>query len=591
MPKIDVLTARGRTGTIEAQASPDSFGSQMGEGLQRFGQALESVSDKLQQQKDDIDLADRATYYEQQAAEHYQKVLNDDTLLGDTVQDTMRLRSNAMKKFARAQVDGLGMTQTRDTQDETGAPMQTQLPPASKAVQLAMQKYIVGHAGQATINLQADVLKREAARQENDLTRSVNTYADLAARDPSNEAINLDKMQTFLERARANGVVPAEVLDKQEATAFDRFWKQKAIQSPDRVKGLIQEIRTGTMDPDRNHIDQSKLHEYEGLANQAIAGKTSEEERQRRLLEAQARQEQEVTRQQFVKKWTDNSLTTEEILLSNLPAQGDGSKEHYIQLMIARAKELNKGKGDAQDQEATRQAFVEKSFSDTLTPKEVLASNLEAVGQGSKEHFLNEIERKAKEKAKTKESKEERFVKDPRLFATMLSQIRTGDIKSEQDLETRYTSSINKNRGIDFDDLKELRKEFDEMRTPDGRTLLSSKDKVLQGMKPSIDKSVLDKLDPEGSAAFLEYQQFVSSEVNRYRKEGKDPYRLFDSNNTDEYVGRPAVVSRYQRSLRETIRDQVNRFKRPDRGASGALPPEKQRKAGETAEEWLRRTR
>jgi len=271
MPKIDVFTAQGRTGNIEAQASPDSFGGQMGEGLQRFGQALESVSDKLQHQKDDIDLADRAAYFEQQAAEHYQKILTDDTLQGATVQDTMRLRSNAFKKFAREHMDGQGTTQIRDTLDENGAEIQKEIPPASGAVQIAMQKYIAHHLGQATVNLQADVLKREANRQANDMEQLSQKYADIAVREPWNETKNLGVMQQTFARAREAGVISREVIDKQEAAAFDRFYTQMASVSPERMLRIQADILSGGEPP--RMMDQSKVMQYGNLAIARINAK------------------------------------------------------------------------------------------------------------------------------------------------------------------------------------------------------------------------------------------------------------------------------------------------------------------------------
>lgn len=264
MPKIDLFTAQGRTGSIEGQASPRSFGGQMEQGLSRFGQALEAVSDKLQQQKDDLDFADRAAHYEQQAADHYQKVLTDDTLLGDTVEDTMRLRSNALKKFEREQFDGMATEQTREVMGEDGTTTQVSIPPASSTVQRAMQKHITQHSASATINLKAEVLKREVNRQGDDMEALSRKFADIAAREPHNETLNLDRMQQTFARARQTGVIPREVIDKQEAGAFDRFYTQMASTSPDRMLRIQADVLSGGEPP--RMMDQAKVMQYGNIA-------------------------------------------------------------------------------------------------------------------------------------------------------------------------------------------------------------------------------------------------------------------------------------------------------------------------------------
>ncbi len=277
MPRIDTFTARGREAVPNSSpVSPRSFGGQLDQGLTEFGRQLEVVSDKLQQQKDDLDLVDRASHFEQKMAEQYQAVLKDDTLLGDTVQDTVRLRANALKKWARAHLDGLSETQTREVMGDDGTARSVEIPPASKAVCYAMEKHSIQHATTAELNMRADVLKNEANRQAMDLAALSNQAADFAAREPWNEPKHLDLMQSTFARARETGVIPREVIDKQETAAFDRFYRQMASVSPQRMLRIQADILSGGEPP--RMMDQSKVMEYGNLAQARLNAKDKEEQ-------------------------------------------------------------------------------------------------------------------------------------------------------------------------------------------------------------------------------------------------------------------------------------------------------------------------
>ena len=226
-------------------------------------------------------------------------------------------------------------------------------------------------------------------------------------------------------------------------------------------------------------------------------------------------------------------------------------------------------------QETTKQDFVKKWSSDTLTTKEILSSNLDAADQ---EHYLKLME--------VKEGKP--FVEDPRQVAHVLEDIRKGKITSNQQIEKIYINDAKKGTGLSYSSMERLQKELTDMETPDGRTLGHRKEKMFDGVKASIDKSVIGlKTDPEGSFLFLQYQEWVDSQMAAYKAQGKNPHDLLDPADP-RYLARPAAVAPFQRSLQDVMREMSERFKRPDRPV---LTPGRQRQSGETVEQYLKRTK
>jgi len=166
-----------------------------------------------------------------------------------------------------------------------------------------------------------------------------------------------------------------------------------------------------------------------------------------------------------------------------------------------------------------------------------------------------------------------------------------GDPRRLTDLAPIYEAA-GRRRQLSPPDMERLRKEFLDARTSDGQKLGTTKLEFLAGYKMSIDKSnpVMGKLDQEGGIKFSEFQYFVDQEVERYTKENKDPSVLFnpDPSNT-EFLGRH--VGRFQKPLMESIRDFSKNLNRAPSSVnpSGVIPVDKQRRSGETPQQYLDR--
>lgn len=175
----------------------------------------------------------------------------------------------------------------------------------------------------------------------------------------------------------------------------------------------------------------------------------------------------------------------------------------------------------------------------------------------------------------------------------LISDIYSGAMTSNQPIVDAYI-----NRQITKSDYKFGMDEFNNKRTPDGQLLGKVQATFIDKVKPSIIKAnpLLGKLDPDGSLMMYRMQRDIQRKVTEYRKEGKDPYDLFDPSKPD-YLGRPEALQQYQKSLTQSIADQAGRLGGTRPAAPGTVPvppapaaPERPaRKSGESPADYLKR--
>lgn len=158
-------------------------------------------------------------------------------------------------------------------------------------------------------------------------------------------------------------------------------------------------------------------------------------------------------------------------------------------------------------------------------------------------------------------------------------------------------------------DFEALKKEFTDLRTPEGQRLGQAKESFLKAMGPIIDKSnpLMGNIDPDGKSNLYRLQWDLDARMDEYRKAGKNPYDLLDPSKPD-YMGRPEAMGPYQKTLQKSLRDQARRLTSrggmvntnltgPDRTETGVQvvpapvrPAAEPRKSGETPEQYLKRT-
>jgi len=206
---------------------------------------------------------------------------------------------------------------------------------------------------------------------------------------------------------------------------------------------------------------------------------------------------------------------------------------------------------------ATQDQFVGLLASDSLTVPMILDSKLDPVGDGSKEHFINVLN------AKNKVSQDAPIKRDPGTFIDVLQGIRDGKITNEQEIEQKFMDSAHLGVGITWEDTKQLRQELKDLRTPEGEKLGAQVKAFSEAVAPQIDKSnpVMGKIDFRGKAKLYEFNSMVMDKVNEYKQQGKDPRTLMDPKSPD-FLGSPETINQYKTTMQDSIKEMSENMRR-----------------------------
>jgi len=119
-------------------------------------------------------------------------------------------------------------------------------------------------------------------------------------------------------------------------------------------------------------------------------------------------------------------------------------------------------------------------------------------------------------------------------------------------------------------DLKFVRDEYTNLRTPDGQALGAQQEEFIKSVKPLIDKSnpLLGRIDQSGPQQVYNFTMDLRRKIDQYRREGKDPRDLMDPSKPD-YMGGPAALAGYQKPLQQSLQDTAKAL----RGGGSGLPP------------------
>lgn len=136
-------------------------------------------------------------------------------------------------------------------------------------------------------------------------------------------------------------------------------------------------------------------------------------------------------------------------------------------------------------------------------------------------------------------------------------------------------------------DLKFVRDEFTNLRTPEGAALGAQQEEFIKSVKPLIDKSnpLLGKIDQSGPQQVYNFTMDLRKKTDEYRRAGKDPRDLMDPSKPD-YMGSPAALAGYQKPLQQSLQDTARALRgggaeTPKRNdVMPAIPPANQRTPG-----------
>lgn len=229
---------------------------------------------------------------------------------------------------------------------------------------------------------------------------------------------------------------------------------------------------------------------------------------------------------------------------------GDVKQQMYGQVRLAESAqraEAERMRAEAErikkeQQMITQNKFLEKMSNNQLSTKEILASDLDPVGSGSKKQFIDMIEQNSKSGGNIKT--------DPGTYTNLFNRIHLPDgdpnkIINDNDLNKHF------GKGLNMESLNQLRKEIQGGRTQEGRVRNQLQKEMLNDAKKRIIIGNGFIKDPEGTA---QYQQFVNHYLNEYqaqREKGKTDAELFDPNSPD-YLGKN--ISQFTRSRQDIIK-------------------------------------
>ncbi len=201
-----------------------------------------------------------------------------------------------------------------------------------------------------------------------------------------------------------------------------------------------------------------------------------------------------------------------------------------------------------QQQTKTQNDFLQQMVDGKLSAKEILQSNLDAFGSGSKEQFLKMLEQQNKEKL-------EKLRTDPGVYVDLWDKVHLPDGDPKKIVDENQLNQY-MGRGLTVQDINVLRGEIQGKKTIAGSDEAELKKGLTDIAKGKLTKSnpLLGKVDPEGD---IQYQKFLVGFLNEYgtqRKAGKTPQQLLSPESPD-YLGKN--IDQYQRSSQQIIRDLV----------------------------------
>ncbi len=175
-----------------------------------------------------------------------------------------------------------------------------------------------------------------------------------------------------------------------------------------------------------------------------------------------------------------------------------------------------------------------------------------------------------------------------------------GDPERIDSLDPLYKARIDGK--LNKTDFEMLRKEFTEVRTPEGEKLTTRKTAFMTAVKSSITGSnpLMGKIDKDGDLNSYRLMVDLDTKIAEFKKAGKNPYDLLDPSKPD-YMGRPEALRPYQKTLQESIQSQARSLTARSKNLTGDggtvtgievtnAPAISPRKPGESPAAYLKRT-
>lgn len=339
----------------------------------------------------------------------------------------------------------------------------------------------------STARTQADLDGEKAVL---DYTSSVNNLSAGLVSDPSSLDLSLELHNQGIDNLVNQGLLPAAQAAKLKQQG-EKDLVKSSIRGWSKINPEYAKAKLANGDFDQTLGGDGKVQML-GEIEQSIRAKDIEAERQKRRQKELLEQEQLNTQNDFLKKMTDGDLSTDDILNSNLEAFGSGSKEQFLRMV------------------------------------------------------------------RTVNEKGGRLKTNPNTFINLFDRINLPDgdpkkINSEAELN-EYLGN-----GLDYGDLNKLRQEMAGTKTEKGRIENSFRKQMFDIAKGQLTKSnpLVGIADPQGDENLLLFQQFAYEQMEEQKKAGKPIKDLFDPTSKD-YLGK--YISNYKRTPQEIMRAQMQQL-------------------------------
>lgn len=207
-----------------------------------------------------------------------------------------------------------------------------------------------------------------------------------------------------------------------------------------------------------------------------------------------------------------------------------------------RQKEIEKALEAKKEQ--TRNDFLVQMEKGSLSAKDILGSNLDAFGSGSKHTFLEMLKASGDSKLRT----------DPAAFIDAFKRIHLPDddpkkLRDEEDLNQLLIG-----RKVTFEDLNKLRGEFQGRKTTEGQIEAELKKNVIKMAESSLTRTnpLMGIRDPQGDEQMQKFLTYFLTEFENQKKKGKNARDLLDPGSPD-YLGKS--VAQFARSPQQIMKD------------------------------------
>ena len=221
-------------------------------------------------------------------------------------------------------------------------------------------------------------------------------------------------------------------------------------------------------------------------------------------------------------------------------------------------------------QKVTQNQLLQKMNGGQLSANEVLNSNLNPFGSGSKDEFINMLKAKA---VKT----------DPALFNELFARAHLPDGSPGKIVDENQLNSYVIDQRLNIEDLSKLRGEISGNKTTDGESESKLKNGLFEVAKSTLTRSnpLIGLRDPIGDENVQRFTSWFMGEYAKQRQAGKSPQQLLDPESPD-YLGKR--LKSYVRTPQQIMQGVIESATQAP--STNAVP----RKVGESAADYLART-